>query len=306
MDCAGKMVLFVFGAGQHLDQLRAGCDQLADLFTVNLFGHPCSSPLYSRAQMILSLGDLVVDITIVPEGPLRDDDDNPARIRIGGGGQAANFCAWTASMGEPARLVTRVGDDDSGHRLVGELRGVGVEVRPIYAPEPTGVIAVLVDPGGKRTMATQRGASTGLRAEDLRDDWFTDVRLIHMPAYSLFVEPIASAAKAAIALVRRAGGVLSIDLSSAAGLIAYGGARMAGELERLHPELLFATEPEAEALGVPVEDLERLAKVPVIKLGSAGCSVFGDVIPAPLSKEEVDPTGAGDAFAAAFSVFYLK
>ncbi len=255
--------------------------------------------------MILSLGDLVVDITIVPEGPLRVDDDNPARIRIGGGGQAANFCAWTASMGEPARLVTRVGDDDSGHRLVGELRGVGVEVRPIYAPEPTGVIAVLVDPGGTRTMATQRGASTGLRAEDLREEWFTDVRLIHVPAYSLFVEPLASAAMAAIELVRRAGGVLSIDLSSAAGLIEYGGARMAGELKRLRPDLLFVTEPEVEALGVPVEDLERLAKVPVIKLGAAGCSVFGDVIPAPRRKG-VDPTGAGDAFAAAFCVFYLK
>ncbi len=305
MNRAGQMVLFVFGAGQDLDQLRAGRDQRAELFTVNLFGHPGSSPLYSRAQMILSLGDLVVDITIVPEGPLRIDDDNPARIRIGGGGQAANFCAWTASMGEPARLVTRVGDDDSGHRLVGELRKVGVEVRPIYAPEPTGVIAVLVDPGGKRTMATQRGASTGLRAEDLRKEWFTDVRLIHVPAYSLFVEPIASAAKAAIELVRGAGGVLSIDLSSAAGLKEYGGARMAGELTRLRPELLFATEPEAKALGVSMEDLERLAKVPVIKLGPAGCSVFGDVIPAPRRKG-VDPTGAGDAFAAAFSVFFLK
>src|SRR6266849_5877604 len=185
MDCARQMVLFVYGAGQHLDQLRPGRDQRADLFTVDLCGHPGSSPLYSRAQMILSLGDLVVDITIVPEGPLHVDDDNPARIRIGGGGQAANFCAWTASMGEPARLVTRVGDDDSGHRLVEELRRVGVEVRPIYGPEPTGVIAVLVDPGGTRTMATQRGASTGLRAEDLREEWFAGVGLIHVPAYSL-------------------------------------------------------------------------------------------------------------------------
>src|SRR5260370_962916 len=104
------------------------------------------SPARGCCAFIPSLGDLVVDITIVPEGPLRVDDDNPARIRIGGGGQAANFCAWTASIGEPARLITRVGDDDSGPRLVGELSGVGVEVRPIYAPEPTAVIAVLVPP----------------------------------------------------------------------------------------------------------------------------------------------------------------
>src|SRR5260370_20518214 len=235
MNRAGQMVLFVFGAGQHLDQLRAGCDKLADLVASNLFGHPGSSPLYSRAQMILSLGDLVVDITIVPEGPLHVDDDNPARIRIGGGGEAANFCAWTASMGERARLVTRVGDDDSGPRLVGELRRVGVEVRPIYGPEPTGVIAVLVDPGGTRTMATQRGASTGLRAEDLRQEWFADVGLIHVPAYSLFVEPLASAAMAAIELVRRDGAVLSLERSSAAGLKAYGGVLSAAGRTRRPP-----------------------------------------------------------------------
>jgi len=255
--------------------------------------------------MMLSIGDLLVDVTIVPEGPLRADDDNPARIRIGGGGQAANFCAWTASLGEAARLITRVGDDDSGHQLVAELRRIGVSVRPVYAPEPTGVIAVLVDSGGKRTMATQRGASVGLRAEDLREEWFREVRLIHVPAYSLFVEPIASAARAAIDVVRRAGGLLSIDLSSAAGLREYGGARMAGELARLRPDLLFATEPEVDALAVPREGLERLAKVPVIKLGAAGCSVFGDVIPAPRGKG-IDPTGAGDAFAASFCVSHLK
>jgi sugar/nucleoside kinase (ribokinase family) len=71
--------------------------------------------------MILSIGDLVLDITIVPEGRLRPDDDNPAVIRVGGGGQAANFCAWAAALGSPVRLVTRVGDDDRGRRLVAEL-----------------------------------------------------------------------------------------------------------------------------------------------------------------------------------------
>ncbi len=60
--------------------------------------------------MMLSIGDLVLDITIMPERPLLVDDDNPARIRLGGGGQAANFCAWAAELGEPARLITRVGD----------------------------------------------------------------------------------------------------------------------------------------------------------------------------------------------------
>ena len=76
----------------------------------------------------MSIGDLVLDITIVPEGRLRQDDDNPAVIRVGGGGQAANFCAWAAALGSQVRLVTRVGDDDRGRRLVAELEAVSVEV----------------------------------------------------------------------------------------------------------------------------------------------------------------------------------
>jgi ribokinase len=251
--------------------------------------------------VILSIGDLLLDITIVPDGPLRPDDDRPARIDLGGGGQAANFCAWAAALGEPVRLVTRVGDDDRGRQLVTELEARGVEVCAVWAPEPTGAIAVLVAPDGQRAMATQRGASVGLRPDDLLEAWFDDVKLIHVPAYSLFTDPLAQATRAAIGLVRDAEGMLSIDLSSVVGLRDYGPSRMAYDLARLKPELLFGTAAEAETIGVA---LEHLAQVPVIKLGPAGCTVFGRHIPAP-TVQQVDGTGAGDAFAAAFCAAWI-
>ncbi len=252
--------------------------------------------------MIVSIGDLVLDIAIVPEGPMRPDDDTPATITMGGGGQAANFCAWTAALGDTVRLVTRVGDDERGRRLVSDLEAKGVEVRAVWAAEPTGAIAVLIGPDGRRTMATQRGASVGMSPGDLDAAWFSDARLLHVPAYSLFTEPLASATRAAIAAVREAGGMLAVDLSSAAGLRAYGAPRMAYVLARLAPEVLFATEAEAATLGV---GLESLAQVPVLKRGALGCRVFGRDIAAP-SVAAVDPTGAGDAFAAAFCSAWLR
>jgi ribokinase len=251
--------------------------------------------------VILSIGDLLLDITIVPDGPLRPDDDRAARIGLGGGGQAANFCAWAAALGEPVRLVTRVGDDERGRRLVSDLEARGVEVCAVWAAEPTGAIAVLVAPDGQRSMASERGASVGLRPDDLIETWFGDVQLVHVPAYSLFVDPLGMATRAAIEFIREAGGMLSIDLSSVAGLKEYGAAKMAYYLARLQPELLFCTEAEAETIGVA---LEHLAQVPVIKLGPAGCSVFGRRIPAP-AVQHVDATGAGDAFAAAFCTAWL-
>lgn len=252
--------------------------------------------------MIVSIGDLLLDISIVSDTPLAADDDTPATITLGGGGQAANFCAWAVALGEPARLVTRVGDDDTGRRLVADLESRGVEVRAVWAAEATGSIAVLIGPDGTRTMATQRGASVGLGPQDLDESWFRDAQLLHVPGYSLFLEPLASATRAAIRIVREKKGMLAIDLSSAAGLLAYGPSRMAYVLARLAPEVLFATEREAQTLAVP---LESLAQVPVLKRGALGCSVFGREIPAPETRA-IDPTGAGDAFAAAFSVAWLR
>ena len=44
--------------------------------------------------------------------------------------------------------------------------------------------------------------------------------------------------------------------------------------------------------------------MPILKLGPAGARVAGRDIPAPHVRA-VDPTGAGDAFAAAFCTAYL-
>lgn len=257
---------------------------------------------YSRALMLLSIGDLVLDIAIVPDGTLHPNDDTPAVIKVGGGGQAANFCAWAASLGESVRLITRLGDDERGHSLVADLEALNVEVCPVWSREPTGAVAVLIGPNGERTMATQRGASVGLRPADLRDEWFASVRLLHLPAYSLFVEPLAAASRAAVERVRRSNGLLSIDLSSAAGIVGYGASKMARDLAVLGPDLLFATASEYEVLGVPIESVAGLAAV---KLGPAGCTVLGHRIDAPPA-QVVDATGAGDAFAAAFCAAFIK
>lgn len=256
-------------------------------------------------RVLAAIGELVLDVTIAPEGQLRLDDDTDASISIGGGGQAANFCAWAASVGEQARLITRVGDDDLGRRLVAEIAASGVDVRAVVGEETTGAIAVLLGPSGERTFARQRGAAIGLAPGDLRGSWFADLALLHVPGYSLFMEPIASAARAAVELARSAGAVISVDLSSAEGIRSIGAARMAYEVAVLAPEILFATEAELTALGAP---LEGLAKVPVLKLGARGCSVYGRVVAAPrVSPDQViDGNGAGDAFAAAFCASYVE
>jgi sugar/nucleoside kinase (ribokinase family) len=96
--------------------------------------------------------------------------------------------------------------------------------------------------------------------------------------------------------------MLAVDLSSVAGLIEYGPSRMVAELVRMRPDMLFATAAEADALDVPLGTLTDHA---VVKFGAAGCQVGLRRITAP-AVEVFDPTGAGDALAAAFCAAILR
>lgn len=252
--------------------------------------------------MLGSIGDLLLDVVTVPVGELRAGDDTPSTVRVGGGGQAANFCGWVAALGEPARLITRIGGDRIGRFLADELREAGVDVRAVVGPERTGAIVVVVGPGGERSFATQRGATVQLRPDEVDPSWLVDLRLLHVPAYSLFEEPLASASQTAIAFVRARGGAIAVDLSSAAGIQKYGATRMIQVLEQIRPELLFANESEAAVLG---GNLDHLARRAVLKRGARGCAVGDRSFPAP-PVDVVDTTGAGDAFAAGFCVSYLR
>lgn len=176
-----------------------------------------------------------------------------------------------------------------------------MDCRVVSGPEATGIVVAYVRRDGKRSFATQRGASVGLEPDDLEESWFKGIRLLHLPAYSLFREPLASAARRANQHVREAGGSLAIDLSSAAGLQEYGAERMLGDLRQLKPEFLFGNQREFAVIGALPDGIAEGA---VVKMGRQGCRVAGKHVPAP-NVSEVDPTGAGDAFAAAFCLASL-
>ncbi|MEV0838321.1 PfkB family carbohydrate kinase [Actinocatenispora sera] len=129
---------------------------------------------------------------------------------------------------------------------------------------------------------------------------------LHLSAYPLFDPGSAPAALAALATARAAGLRVSVDAASA-GPLAAAGTAAHDWLRGI--DLLFANLDEARVLvGDPAADpvdaghrLTRLARTVVVKLGSAGAiRVDGDRVVRvdAVPVEVVDPTGAGDAFAA--------
>ena len=105
----------------------------------------------------------------------------------------------------------------------------------------------------------------GLRPEEVEEDWFKGLNLLHLPAYSLFAEPLATTARRAAEIARADGALLSVDLSSAAGIRDYGGARLALDLAMLRPEIIFASEAEADqALAVVLKHPSRVGQDPAL------------------------------------------
>ena len=150
-------------------------------------------------------------------------------------------------------------------------------------------------------MATDRGVSPELRADELDPSWFAGCRWLHLSGYSLLAEPIAEAALAAARLARDAGARVSVDLSSWSAIRARGPAAFRARLEELAPDVVFANEPEWELVG----GAYSLAETSVLKRGSRGVVVHGpdgSEQHAALGGDVLDTTGAGDALAAGFIV----
>ena len=138
----------------------------------------------------------------------------------------------------------------------------------------------------------------GEHAEPLGDGLPDGVRLLHVDARLLVADNDAEFLRGVLDAARLQGVVISLDLGPAEWIRANGSSRTAYRLATIRPDILFAGQAAAVELGAP---LEGLAAVPVLKLGPAGCSVYG--------RRLASPDGDGldeDALAAAFCVAFVE
>ncbi|WP_354478076.1 PfkB family carbohydrate kinase [Marisediminicola sp. UYEF4] len=265
---------------------------------------PASAGLPGR---IVVFGDVIDDIVVVPQEPVRPDTDTSSSIRHRAGGSAANVAAWLGSLGAPVDLVGMVGVDDVDRHTAG-LAAFGVRALIDGHPElPTGTIVVIVD-GERRTMLTERGANSLLDPRRVTDELLDDAVVLHLTGYSMVDAPDAAALED---LVRRAtlrGVAVSVDPASAGYIVDFGVPRFLDAMSGA--TLVFPNLDEGRALTGESDPLEvaaslgRRFRVVALTLGPDGAIVVQDggapvCIPAVRSRI-LDPTGAGDAFCAGF------
>ena len=244
----------------------------------------------TRPPSVCTIGDLILDVVVLPNRPLAPDADTPATIRLSAGGQAANVAAWAGALGATSRLICKRGTDASSQLAAAELARHRVEICGPVQDGRGGVVVSLRDSDGQRTMASDPGVAALLDASELDPSWVGSCDVLHVSGYCLFREYMAEAAVEAARHAPR----VTVDLASAPDIERVGARRFAARLQALHPDLVFATEAERHA--VPSLDATW-----VIKLGARGAQFPEGLYPAP-SVAVVDTTGAGDALAAGYLV----
>ena len=260
--------------------------------------------------MLCTIGDLIEDVVVWLNSELKnqinigsDTDSEIVRTR---GGSAANVAMFAALTGTPSRFIGQVGNDNLGEQLCTSLRQSGVDVCTV-AKGRTGSIVVLVQPNGERTFLTDRGVASHLSVFDASH--LTDVSIVHVPTYSLALDPLATTAVQYMRAARAAGALISIDASSTAVLRDYGVDRYAALIASIAPDVFLCNSDEAELLNIDSAHPMPGADLTVIKRGAlpvtaiTALGAVTEVVP-PLVANIVDTTGAGDAFAAGFLPAY--
>jgi ribokinase len=258
---------------------------------------------------VVVIGDIMVDVVVLPLGPFNRGSDTPSRVVVSPGGSAANLAVALAAAGAEVHLVAAVGDDEFGRATAASLAASGAQAHlHVCRGERTGVVVALIDASGERSMLTDRGANLQLRTDALDPALFVAGRHLHLSGYELLDEATRPVGLAALELAAAAGMTRSVDPCSAGPLAAVGPASFLAWTDGI--EWCCANLDEGRALTGATNPDDVLAALRphyrevVLTLGAEGALLSGsgtDHLHCRADDVEVaDTTGAGDAFTGTF------
>ena len=259
------------------------------------------------SQKVLCIGDVMLDVVVVLQAPINYGEDTPSKITTHGGGAAGNVASWIAHTGTAASIVARIGNDSAGAAITSEFEDLGVDYSSLRkTTDATGVVVVVVDKKGERTMFPETGANSGLVVTDMPD--LVGFDAAYISGYAL-LNPLS-----------RPGVLAMIDAIKGAGLPIFYDTVTVGAMREVDRALIQSWLPlmdyvlpnEEEALYVAdtpdidsaLTKLLELCPAVIIKRGAGGAVAQergGNRIDVDAMKTEVaDTTGAGDSFAGGF------
>ncbi|XP_065026182.1 fructokinase-1-like [Musa acuminata AAA Group] len=266
----------------------------------------------SGEGLIVSFGEMLIDFVPTVSGVSLAEA--PGFLKAPGGAPA-NVAIAVARLGGRAAFVGKLGDDEFGRMLSAILRENGVDDTGVTfdAGARTALAFVTLRADGEREFMFYRNPSADmlLTEAELNLDLIRKAAIFHYGSISLITEPCRSAHLKAMEVAKEAGALLSYDPNLRLPLWT--------SPEEARKQILSIWN-EADIIKVSDVELEFLTghdsvedeviaqlwrpslKLLLVTLGEKGCKYYtkdfhGAV--ASFTVEQVDTTGAGDAFVGA-------
>ena len=267
--------------------------------------------------VVLSVGELLVEI-------MREGTGVPLSVSGTFHGPYASgapaIFAWAAArLGAPVRFAGVCGDDPFGTLCRQHLQGAGVDLHVRTVPtHETGAAFVSYNEDSSREFFfyLQHAAAAQLSPAAITPELLAGISWLHVTGSSLGVsESMREAVFVAVDKAKAQGATVSFDPNIRPELFPEQTLADVCAPVLAAADVVLPSRAEAEQL-TGIADPEKAcyklledARIVLLKQGAEGCTLFADGEAQHLpgvAVREVEPTGAGDCFAAGFAVASLR
>jgi fructokinase len=262
-------------------------------------------------KKLLAIGEALVDMIPSGMGEIKNMDSFHPET----GGAPANVCAAYARLGGTAQLISQVGQDPFGDKILDKLKSVSVKtnsvLRTSQANTSLAFVSLCRDGNRDFTFYRKPGADMLLDPKAVKDSWFRNTYALHFCSVSLGNTPMKRAHDVSIRKARAAGAMISFDPNVRLPLWEH-----PSELRNV----ILKYMPKCDILKISDEELpfitgeKNIAKaLPKLLKGHTKLVVFTEgskdamaitasckAIVKSRKVKAVDTTGAGDGFIGAF------
>lgn len=162
-------------------------------------------------KKLIALGEALIDFIPTSCGKIQTVPCFEAHV----GGAPCNVCGAFVRLGGKSAMITQLGEDPFGDKIIQELSHYGIDTSMIYRTDQanTSLAFVALDEQGNREFSFYRnpGADMLLNEHQIKPTWFKDCYALHFCSVSLGDFPMKSAHIKAIEAARKNDAFISFD-----------------------------------------------------------------------------------------------
>ena len=150
-------------------------------------------------KKLISIGEALIDFIPTESGKKIKQVDG---FKPAVGGAPANVCAAFTKLGGESKMITQLGEDPFGDKIIDEFRkyNIGCEYVSRTSEANTSLAFVALDENKNREFSFYRkpGADMLLEADTIKQEWFENIFALHFCSISIGDFPMKQAHDRAI------------------------------------------------------------------------------------------------------------